>query len=344
MATVVVGAAVPAVSVVMPVRNAAATVAVALKSTLRARGVALEVIVLDHGSTDGSRAVIDRIAARDARVRVVDASGMAGLADVRDRGVHEARAEVVACMDADDVMHPLRLAEDTAQLARDTTLSAVCSRARVVRSTNAGLRAYVAWQNACLTRAEHAREVWIEQPVCHPATTFRRRALVDVGYGAAVRALGGEAVPEDYALFLALLTTGHAIEKRAEVRHGWREHAVSAARFDRDVFARMKARALVARVLAGRPVVVAGAGTEGGRIARALLDAGARLRAFVDVDPKKIGRVRHGVEVRPVSELAVLRAGAVVVAAVGTSGARAVVRAQVATAGCVEGVDAFVVA
>jgi Glycosyl transferase family 2 len=337
----------PVLTVVLPVRNGASTLREALGSTLCSRGVAFEVRVLDHGSTDGSAALARSLA--DTRVTVEDASSCATLADVLNLATARTRTHFIARMDADDVMHPDRLAADVAALAAGG-LDAVCSRAELLPALASGRRSdgllrYLEWQNACLTPEEHAREVWIEQPLCQPATTFVKDALVRVG-GYRAHHDDGELFPEDYDLFLRLLSSGGRVRKREEVHHGWREHEATASRFSRDTLARMKARALTdAFSLRARDVVIAGAGKEGGRIARALAACGVKAHAFVDVDPKKIGRTRHGAPTLAADALASLRTrGAFVVAAIGTSGARAVVRAQLASCGYVEGRDAVVVA
>ncbi len=331
------------VSVLLPVRNAAATLPVALRSVLRSRGVELEVVVVEHASDDASPEIAARFAARDTRVRVVTAGRDVDLAGALALGRRACTAAFIARMDADDVMHPDRLAADAAHLERSDAAAVACRVKLLPRSTARGaLASYVAWQNASITAEDHAREIWIEQPLCNPATTFRASAF-DAAGGWRTPADG----PEDYDLFLRLVAAGGALEKRPAVHHGWRRHPLTTTRFSRDALAALKARALVARFgLAARRVVVAGAGKEGGRIARALIAAGARPAAFVDVAVRRIGRLRHGVEVLPASSLASLHAsgGVFLIGAVGTSGARGVVRAQLAGAGFVEGVDCVVVA
>lgn len=328
----------------MPVRDAAGTLALAIRSVLRSRAVQLELVVVDHGSQDGSSALLAWWAERDARVRLLCADPAAALAEVLERGRRACAAPFIARMDADDVMHPDRLAADVAHLRSRPTLAAVASLVKVIPKgrTTAGWRAYAAWQNAVRTAEEHAREVWVEQPLCHPATTFRQAALDAVGgYRAA-------ACPEDYDLFLRLIPAGHQVEKRAAVHHAWRQHALSSSRWPRDAFARAKARALVEHLRARtRPVVIAGAGKEGGRMARALRDLEVSPVAFLDVAERRIGRMRHGVVVLPSTSLPALRCtwpDVLVVGAVGTSGSRGVVRAQFEAAGFTEGQDCVVVA
>ncbi len=340
----------PAVSVLLPIRDAAPTLPTALGSVLRSRAVELEVVAVLHACSDRSADVLARVARRDARVIVVEAPAALSLGGALEAGRARCGAPLIARMDADDVMHPDRLAADVAWLTKRPRAGAVACRARLaprrahVDGRHVGMAAYLAWQNAALTGADHERELWIEQPLCHPATTFRAAALASVGgYRTAPAPF-----PEDYDLFLRLARDGWALEKRAALQHAWRVHPGQSTRTPRDLLALVKAEHLVARFgLGSRPVVVCGAGKEGRRIARALAGQGVEPAAFVDVAPDKVGRRRRHVVVRHVDELASLRAelpGAFALGAVGTSGARGVVRAGLERAGFVEGASFVMVA
>jgi GT2 family glycosyltransferase len=87
----------PRVSVVIPARNAAGTLAACLRTVLAARAPAggLEVVVVDNGSTDATAAV-----AAGFPVRLV-AEPVRGLARARNRGLAESRGELVVFLDAD---------------------------------------------------------------------------------------------------------------------------------------------------------------------------------------------------------------------------------------------------
>lgn len=60
-----------------------------------------EVLFVNDGSTDGSSALLDRLRAADARIRVLDHDGNHGLTAALDCGFRNARGEVVGMMDAD---------------------------------------------------------------------------------------------------------------------------------------------------------------------------------------------------------------------------------------------------
>src|SRR4051812_31740696 len=106
-ATAVREASAPQVSVLLPARNAAKTLPIALRSVLRSRNVAFEIVAVDHASTDGTRAVFERFG-----VPVVDAPATVDVGGALAIGLPACRAPYVARFDADDVMHPDRLHDD----------------------------------------------------------------------------------------------------------------------------------------------------------------------------------------------------------------------------------------
>jgi glycosyltransferase involved in cell wall biosynthesis len=107
----------PAISVVVPVRNAEDTLAVQLEALQRQDLAApWEVIVADNGSTDRSVEVARSFAGR-MNLRIVDASGVRGAGHARNVGARAARAPNLVFVDADDEVAPGWLAAIVAALA-----------------------------------------------------------------------------------------------------------------------------------------------------------------------------------------------------------------------------------
>lgn len=109
----------PLVSVVIPVRNASATLGAQLDALARQdhRGP-WEVVIVDNGSTDDTAAVAAGWADRLPGLRVVSAVDRAGPAYARNVGAAEAKGELLVYCDGDDVASPGWLAAMVAA-ARD---------------------------------------------------------------------------------------------------------------------------------------------------------------------------------------------------------------------------------
>jgi hypothetical protein len=309
-------------SVLLPYRDAAATVAAAARSILDQRGIELELIAVDDGSRDdGPR----RLAALgDPRIVAIRSGGI-GVAGALRAGLAVARGALIARMDADDLAHPDRLRRQRALLDEEPRLGAVGTRVRVTGGGGPGLHRYVAWQNALVSPDDHARELFVESPLCHPSVVLRRRALDEVG---AWRDVDG---PEDYDLWLRLAEAGWRLAKVPEVLLDW-HHAPGRVTFTdpRCAPARLlatKAPHVAAALRARRrPFLVWGAGGTGKRLARALEPHDLRPDGFVDIDPRKLGGRARGA---PVIGPGAIEPGRHTMAvAVGAAGARDEVRAR----------------
>lgn len=104
----------PLVSVVIPAFNSADVLGESVESALQSPGVALEVIVIDDGSTDRTPDILRPFS---DRIRIVhQANG--GLGAARNRGHAEARGALVAWLDADDVAAPDRFRIQAEVMAR----------------------------------------------------------------------------------------------------------------------------------------------------------------------------------------------------------------------------------
>lgn len=95
----------PQISVIVPAYNASDFIGRCLRSILDQTGVALEVIVIDDGSTDDTAAVVAEMAKSDVRVSLVRGDNK-GPAEARNVGVRAARGTFIAFADADDEVLP----------------------------------------------------------------------------------------------------------------------------------------------------------------------------------------------------------------------------------------------
>jgi glycosyltransferase involved in cell wall biosynthesis len=106
----------PGVTAVIPAYNMEALVGRTLASALGQTYPHLEIIVIDDGSTDRTRAIVDKMAAGDPRVRVISVEN-GGLAAARNLGTRLSTTPYVAYLDADDLWHPEKIARQIAALS-----------------------------------------------------------------------------------------------------------------------------------------------------------------------------------------------------------------------------------
>jgi len=99
----------PLVGVVVPMYNAEATIAETLESVCRQTYPFLDIVVVDDGSTDRSCAIVSSFAEKDDRIRLVRQVN-AGVAEARNRGARETKADYLAFVDSDDLWAPDKLA------------------------------------------------------------------------------------------------------------------------------------------------------------------------------------------------------------------------------------------
>src|SRR5579871_5705467 len=110
-------AASPLFSVIIPVYERAAVLGNALQSVLAQTCQDFEIVVVDDGSRDDPKAVVDAL--HDPRIRLIRQENRGGGA-ARNRGLDEARGRFVALLDSDDVFLPHHL-ETMRGLLKDTT-------------------------------------------------------------------------------------------------------------------------------------------------------------------------------------------------------------------------------
>ncbi len=330
----------PAVSVLLPVRDAAATLDACLDSIACQTREDHEILAVDDGSRDTTPAILAARAARDPRIRVLR-PGRIGLAAALNLGLEAARAPLVARMDGDDLMHPRRLELQLRTLAETPALDLVSCRVRLFprRGLRAGYRHYEGWLNRSLSPAAVRAQMYVESPLPHPSVVYRRHRILELG------GYRDGDFPEDYDLWLRLDTAGAGMAKRPEVLLWWRDGPGRLSRRDpryrREAFDRLRAAHLAAsgRLPAGRPLAYWGAGRPTRRRAAHLIARGHPPAAWIDIDPRKTGNRIQGAPVHPPAWLREARPRPFVLVYVSNHGAREQIAAALAAMGYRPGRD-----
>ena len=325
----------------MPCFNAAQSVARAVKSIQSQSLTDWELIVVDDGSEDQSAKIVETIAAKDPRIRLIKRPHT-GVASASNAGFQACQGNLIARMNADDVSSPKRLEQQYKALEQDANLDAVSCLAHFAGDPikAGGYAHHVAWTNKQISSEHINLNRFIDLPLPHP-TLMYRRGLVDQfgGY------LDGN-FPEDYEMILRWISRGAKIGKVNEYLYHWHDPpsrlSRNDSRYDMSAFHKCKApylsHAIRSQGLADRDLWIWGAGRPARKCAQALEAAWKPAAGFIDIDPRKIGSNIHG---RPVISSKHLPPAhtSIIVSYVGTRGAGEKIRTELRAADRVEGKD-----
>lgn len=168
---------IPQVAVIMSVFNGAPYLEEAVRSIQEQAFRDFEFLIVDDGSTDGSGVILDRLAARDRRIRILRQSNR-GLIHSLNRAISESHAPILARMDADDVSEPERLERQMAFLASHPRFGLVGAQMAILDEDDSSSPA--PWLFP--TTPEGFMAALEDSPlICHPAVMMRRDVVADLG-------------------------------------------------------------------------------------------------------------------------------------------------------------------
>ena len=113
----------------MPAYNRATLIADAIASLQSQQEVDVDIVVVDDGSTDGTKDVVREIIAVDPRVRLIE-NIHGGVAVARNTGVRAASGDYISFLDSDDLCAPGRLGRQIDKLASRPEIAAVTGHTR----------------------------------------------------------------------------------------------------------------------------------------------------------------------------------------------------------------------
>jgi glycosyltransferase involved in cell wall biosynthesis len=234
------------VSVVIPAFNAAATIDETLRSVRAQSFAALEIIVVDDGSSDDTQAVVARHLAADKRVRYLRQEN-AGVASARNAGWRAAAGEMIAFVDADDLWAAEKIERQEAMLQESSPKVGVnyCFYTRIGRDgIITDCWAQAAHDGDILDRL--LRENFIGG---NGSTMLMRRAVLEEagGFESGFRAAGAEGC-DDY-LFTCRVAESFHFSVLPEILVGYRETPGSLSSDFRRV---LRSRLLAVEILKAR--------------------------------------------------------------------------------------------
>ena len=167
------------ISVVIPLYNKELEVERALRSVLSQSLMPGEIIVVDDGSTDGSRAIVERVIGENKGVNIrLIVQENAGVSAARNRGIQEAKGDYVALLDADDFWLSGYIAEVCRMMAYYPNMEAY-STAFDITSGVSRVRAAVPENEGVINPAEEVLKS--RYPIIPSTSTLLRSAVLECG-------------------------------------------------------------------------------------------------------------------------------------------------------------------
>lgn len=167
----------PRVSVVMPVYNCARYVSEAIDSILGQTFTDFEFIIIDDGSTDGTRALVEAAAAADPRIRLVSHENR-GVTACLNEGLELAQGDLIARMDGDDIAMPDRFEQQVAFLDAHSDHALVGGQFVLVDPEGRGLRGLDRPTCHDALQVEFLKGI---TAVNHPTMMYRRESARSIG-------------------------------------------------------------------------------------------------------------------------------------------------------------------
>lgn len=245
-----------------------------------------ELILVDNNAGADARSIAATWATRDARIRVVQ-EPVQGIAYALNRGLQEARYDLIARMDADDFSHPTRLEKQVAYLHNHPEIGVVSTQTAFESELDQseGYDWFVQWQNGIVSPEAHFLARFTESPLAHPTVLFRKSLIERYGPYSTAN------VPEDYELWLRWFDAGVQFYKIPEPLLVWKDHPQRLSRnhpnYSTEAFWTVKCRYLAAwakrNAVPEKKIVICGAGKLP-RLRAALLEShGIEIYGFTDV-------------------------------------------------------------
>jgi glycosyltransferase involved in cell wall biosynthesis len=202
----------PAVSVVLPVYNAAAYLKEAINSMLAQTFTSFELILLNDGSTDDCAEIVARYAEKDPRIKTITHTQNKGLIATLNEGFSLAQGRYIARMDADDISFPQRLERQVHYL--DTHPGCFCVGTWYAHYPSGKV------QKLATEDFQIKVDVLRYNPLAHPTVMLRKETWMQQGlqYEATHKHV------EDLALWLNCMRSGLTFANIPEVLLHYRRH------------------------------------------------------------------------------------------------------------------------
>ncbi len=301
------------VSILMPVKNAAAFLNECIDSIINQSWSSWELIAVHDHSYDDSLKILHQYDGQDPRIKVLENKGH-GIIPALQLAFQQSKGTYITRMDADDIM-----AEDKVELMvralwekGENSLAVGHVEYFSHSELGDGYKKYASWLNGLTQSGSNFSEIYKECTIPSPCWMTSRSDLVRCG------GFFSEIYPEDYDLAFRFKKAGLSIAPVNKTVHKWRDHPDRASRNDPNYkdngFIQVKIQHFLEQELSPKSkLVIWGAGRKGKQVARSLLKREVPFTWMTD-NLKKIGRKIYGILLRSSNEMCSIEPSQVIVA------------------------------
>jgi teichuronic acid biosynthesis glycosyltransferase TuaG len=207
------------VSVIMPAYNAAKFIAESINSVIAQTYSHWELIIVDDGSEDDLKSIVEKFAEKDSRIKYVhQLNGKQGKA--RNTGIENSEGELVAFIDADDIWKPQLLEEQTA-LITGTGADLVFSNIMIIDKEGniTDEHRFVSAEN--LAGINGIKSLLQKNIIAITTVLAKKGAIIKAG---GFKILNELQYAEDYDLWLRMLANGNRFRCNQSVLALYRKH------------------------------------------------------------------------------------------------------------------------
>ena len=290
----------PAVSILMPAKNAELFISAAIQSVIEQEFQNWELLVIDDFSTDTTFQCVEKWVQKDSRIKLFP-NKFPGIIPALQMAFEHSTGAYITRMDADDLMSVGKL-RNLHDIVVDSprTIATGCVKYFSDTSVSDGYRRYEDWLNKLVEKNEFYTSLYRECIIASPNWMVHRSCFEndfcfnELNY------------PEDYDMVFHWYKSGYVIRGVNEITHLWREHPNRTSRhhdaYQQESFFWLKTNYFAdLEIEKGEKVQLFGAAAKGRMVAKILMDREVNFDWF-DFGTKAerlIGRKK----VQPVSEI-----------------------------------------
>jgi len=228
----------PKVSVIIPFRDALKSIERSVKSILSQSFEDIELILVNDGSTDGSKEVIEKI--KDTRLKMVNLSA-GGIVVALNEGIYSTQGKYITLMDVNDIARKDRIEKQLNFLEKNEECDVVSSTVKYkMENSEKNIKRYIEWSNSITSYNEIYHKRFVNSTVLHSTLMFKKDLISKYGLFE-----DGE-FPEDYEMQLRWMNNGVKFSKINEELTDWHDDIQRLSRrhlkYNSSAAAKIKAR------------------------------------------------------------------------------------------------------